>query len=46
MEACGGYGEMVDDPAKLEGAMRGALEKVRSGTSVLLNVITTPGGRD
>ena len=46
MEACGGYGEMVDDPANLEDAMRGALEKVRGGTSVLLNVITTPGGRD
>ena len=46
MEACGGYGEMVDDPEKLEAAMQGALEKVRGGTSVLLNVITTPGGRD
>jgi acetolactate synthase-1/2/3 large subunit len=46
MEACGGYGELVDDPAKLEDAMRAALEKVRGGTSVLLNVITSPGGRD
>ncbi|MBT4589426.1 MAG: acetolactate synthase, partial [Rhodospirillaceae bacterium] len=46
MEACGGYGELVDDPAKLEESMRSALEKVRGGTSVLLNVITSPGGRD
>jgi acetolactate synthase-1/2/3 large subunit len=46
MEACGGFGEMVDDPAFLEGSMRRALEKVRGGTSVLLNVITAPGGRD
>ena len=46
MEACGGYGEQVDDPDKLEDAMRRGLEKVRAGTPVLLNVITTPGGRD
>ena len=46
MEACGGYGEMVDDPARLEAAMREALEKVRGGVSCLLNVITMPGGRD
>ena len=46
MEACGGSGELVDDPANLEDAMRGALEKVRGGTSVLLNVITAPGERD
>ena len=46
MEACGGFGEMVEDPAFLEDSMRRALEKVRGGTSVLLNVITTPGGRD
>jgi len=26
--------------------MRRALEKVRGGTSALLNVITVPGGRD
>ena len=45
-ETCGGYGGMVDDPANLEDAMRGALEKVRGGTSGLLNVITSPGGRD
>jgi acetolactate synthase-1/2/3 large subunit len=46
MEACGGYGEKVDDPAKLEDALRRGLEKVRAGTPVLLNVITSPGGRD
>ena len=46
MEACGGYGEQVEDPDKLEDAMRRGLKKVRAGTPVLLNVITTPGGRD
>jgi len=46
MEACGGYGEMVDDPNRLEAAMQEALEKVRGGTSCLLNVITMAGGRD
>jgi acetolactate synthase-1/2/3 large subunit len=46
MEACGGYGELVDDPEKLEDAMRRALDKVRAGTPALLNVITAPGGRD
>jgi acetolactate synthase I/II/III large subunit len=46
MEACGGYGEKVEDPGKLEDALRRGLEKVRSGTPVLLNVITGPGGRD
>ncbi len=46
MDACGGYGEMVDDPSALEDAMRRGLEKVRSGTPVLLNVITSAGGRD
>ena len=46
IEACGGYGERVEDPADLEAAMRRALDKTRSGTSALLNVITQPGGRD
>ena len=46
MEACGGYGERVDDPDKLEDAIRRGLERVRAGTPVLLNVITKAGGRD
>jgi acetolactate synthase-1/2/3 large subunit len=46
MEACGGYGEVVEDPTRLAEAMREGLERVRGGTPVLLNVITTPGGRD
>ena len=45
IQSCGGYGERVDDPAKLEDAMRRGLEMVRAGTPVLLNVITSPGGR-
>ena len=46
MEACGGYGELVEDPLGLEGAMLRGLEKVRGGTPALLNVITSAGGRD
>jgi thiamine pyrophosphate-dependent acetolactate synthase large subunit-like protein len=39
-ESCDGWGESVEDPAKLPDAMRRALEKVRSGTPALLNVHT------
>jgi acetolactate synthase-1/2/3 large subunit len=39
-ESCDGWGESVEDPAKLPAAMRRALEKVRSGTPALLNVHT------
>ncbi len=46
MEACGGWGVRVEDPADLPGALKTALKKVRSGTPALLNVITGPGGRD
>lgn len=46
MEACGGYGEQVVDPADLPAALGRALEKVRNGTPALLNVMTAPGGRD
>lgn len=38
VESCGGYGESVKDPAKLEDALRRALDMVRSGTPVVLNV--------
>jgi acetolactate synthase-1/2/3 large subunit len=37
-ESCDGYGESVDDPAKLPDAMKRAFEKVRAGTPALLNV--------
>ncbi len=40
VEACGGYGEKVEDPAKLVGAIERALQKVADGTSVTLNVTT------
>ena len=46
MEACGGYGECVENPDDLPGAMKRALDKVRNGTPALLNVMTAPGGRD
>ena len=46
IEACGGYGERIEDPAELTAALRRGLERVQGGQSVLLNVITQPGGRD
>ncbi len=45
IEACGGYGERVEDPNELEAALRRGLEKVRSGIPTLINVHTQPGGR-
>jgi acetolactate synthase-1/2/3 large subunit len=39
-ESCGGVGESIEDPAKLMAAVKRGLEKVRSGTPVLLNVHT------
>ena len=39
-ESCGGYGERVEDPAKLIGAMERALRKVEDGQQATLNVIT------
>ena len=39
-ETCGGYGERVEDPAKLMNAMERALKRVEDGQSVTLNVIT------
>ena len=40
MKSCDGYGERVDNPADLMGALERALAAVRSGTPALLNVIT------
>ena len=39
-ESCGGYGERVEDPAKLIPAIERALKKVDDGQQVTLNVIT------
>ena len=39
-ESCGGWGESVEDPAKLPDALKRALAKVRSGVPALLNVHT------
>jgi len=39
-ESCGGYGERVEDPAKLIPAMERALKKIGDGQHVTLNVIT------
>lgn len=40
IEACGGYGEAVEDPATLIGALERALDKVHNGQQALLNVHT------
>lgn len=39
IEACGGMGERVEDPAQLQGALQRALEANERGIPVLLNVI-------
>ena len=44
-EAAGGYGERVEDPAALPGALQRAMSVVREeGRQALLNVICGPGG--
>ena len=45
IEVSGGYGEKVDDPAKLMGAMERAFKAMEDGQSALLNVVTRAGGR-
>ena len=41
--ASGGYGERVEDPAELPGAMRRALKAVDGGQQALLNIISRGG---
>jgi acetolactate synthase I/II/III large subunit len=45
IEVSDGYGEKVDDPAKLQGAMERAFTAISDGRSALLNVVTRAGGR-
>lgn len=45
IEACDGYGEAVDDPAKLPGALERAFQAIADGNSALLNIKTRAGGR-
>jgi len=40
MEACGGYGEMVEDPAALPNALGRAMDRVADGQPALLNILT------
>ncbi len=40
MEACGGYGEKVDDPTQLEAALRRALRANAEGRPALVNIVT------
>ena len=42
MQACGGYGEKVEDPAELAAAMERGLDAVARGVPALLNVISQP----
>ncbi|MGE0747246.1 MAG: thiamine pyrophosphate-requiring protein [Rhodospirillales bacterium] len=44
IEACSGYGETVNDPSKLHGALEKALDKVDGGQHSLLNVICRARG--
>ena len=45
IEACGGYGERVEDPGELPAAIRRGLDAVHEGRQALLNVIASAGGR-
>jgi acetolactate synthase I/II/III large subunit len=45
IEACGGYGEAVDDPAELPKALERAFQAIDDGNSALLNIKTLAGGR-
>lgn len=45
IEACGGVGEKVEDPAALPGALERAFQTVADGNSALLNITTRAGGR-
>ena len=45
IEVSGGYGEKVDDPAKMMGALERAFTAMEDGQSALLNVVTRTGGR-
>lgn len=38
-DACGGYGERVEDPAGVPDALQRGLERVRAGQHALLNVM-------
>jgi acetolactate synthase-1/2/3 large subunit len=45
VESVDGYGEKVEDPAKLPAAMERALQAVEDGNPAVLNVMTQAGGR-
>ena len=46
VEFCDGYGETVEDPAELHGALERGLEAVAGGDPAVINVRTSAGGRD
>jgi len=43
--ACGAFGVTVDDPGRLEAAIRDGLARNAEGQAALINVITAPGTR-
>ncbi len=45
VEFAGGYGEKVEDPAKITGAIERGLKAVSDGNPAVLNIITAAGGR-
>ncbi|MBT3550950.1 MAG: thiamine pyrophosphate-requiring protein [Rhodospirillaceae bacterium] len=45
VESVDGYGEKVEDPAKLPAAMERAMQAVEDGNPAVLNVVTQAGGR-
>ncbi len=45
IDFCDGYGQKVDDPAKLPAALECGLEAVAKGDPAVINVVTAAGGR-
>jgi acetolactate synthase-1/2/3 large subunit len=45
VEFAGGYGEKVEDPAKITGAIERGLKAVSDGNPAVLNIVTAAGGR-
>jgi acetolactate synthase-1/2/3 large subunit len=45
VEFAGGYGEKVEDPAKLTGAIERGLRAVADGNPAVLNITVAAGGR-
>jgi acetolactate synthase I/II/III large subunit len=42
-EACGAYGEKLEDPGKIQAALERGLKRIADGETVLLDVMIDPG---